>query len=212
MTRWALPPVVAGEIVKLGGGGGPASLGAVVRRSGWLTKREARVWQSYRDVRRELQGAFHLQLSREEGLSAADYAVMVPLSEAQNGQLRTKDLGIALGWDRSRTSHQVTRMVKRGLVARDFCEDDARGSVVRLTPAGRAAIERAAPNHVALVRQLFFDPLSDEQLEALGIVLDRMLAAIRHYTAEQPPQESDGAQRRPGGARAGRRAGIERHG
>jgi DNA-binding MarR family transcriptional regulator len=159
----------------------PASFGVVVRRSGWLTKREARIWQSYRDVRRELQGAFHLQLSRQEGMSAADYAVMVPLSEAPNGQLRTKDLGSALGWDRSRTSHQVTRMVKRGLVAREFCEDDARGSIVGLTPAGRAAIERAAPNHVALVRQLFFDPLSDDEVDALGVVLDRMLAAIREY-------------------------------
>jgi len=159
-------------------------VGAVVRRSGWLTKREARIWQSYRDVRKELQAAFHLQLSREEGISAADYAVMVPLSEAPEGQLRTKDLGIALGWDRSRTSHQVTRMVKRGLVARDFCDDDARGSIVRLTPTGRTVIERAAPNHVALVRQLFFDPLSDDELDALGAVLDRMLVGIRQYTAE----------------------------
>jgi DNA-binding MarR family transcriptional regulator len=121
-------------------------------------------------------------------MSAADYAVMVPLSEAPNGQLRTKDLGIALGWDRSRTSHHVTRMVKRGLVAREFCEDDARGSVVGLTPAGSAAIEKAAPNHVALVRQLFFDPLSDDELDALGVVLDRMLAAVRQYIAEPPPE------------------------
>jgi DNA-binding MarR family transcriptional regulator len=151
-------------------------------------------------------------LSREEGISAADYAVMVPLSEAPDGQLRTKDLGAALGWDRSRTSHQVTRMVKRGLVAREFCEDDARGSVVGLTPAGRAAIEKAAPKHVALVRQLFFDPLSDDELDALGVALDRMLAAIRHYAAEQPSEEGDRRKRRPSRRQAKRRTGIDRHG
>ncbi|MGW4096768.1 MarR family winged helix-turn-helix transcriptional regulator [Mycobacterium sp. NPDC004974] len=161
----------------------------MVRRSGWLTKREARIWQSYRDVRRELQAAFHLQLSRQEGISAADYAVMVPLSDAPDGQLRTKDLGIALGWDRSRTSHQVTRMVKRGLVARELYADDARGSIVRLTPAGKAVIEHAAPNHVALVRQLFFDPISDDELDTLGVVLDRMLVAIRQYTTEDTDTE-----------------------
>jgi DNA-binding MarR family transcriptional regulator len=144
-------------------------------------------------------------------MSAADYAVMVPLSEAPNGQLRTKDLGIALGWDRSRTSHQVTRMVKRGLVFREFCEDDARGSVVGLTPAGRTAIEKAAPNHVALVRQLFFDPLTDGELDALGVVLDRMLAVIRQYSAEQPPDEGDRGDRLPKRSRAKRRNGIERH-
>jgi len=135
-------------------------------------------------VRRELQAAFHLQLSREAGMSAADYAVMVPLSESADGQLRTKDLGAALGWDRSRTSHQVTRMVKRGLLTRDLCVDDARGSMVQLTTVGRAAIEKAAPHHVALVRQLFFDPLSGDQLDALGIALDSMLTAIRQYAAE----------------------------
>jgi len=186
-------------------------LGAVVRRSGWLTAREARIWQSYRDVRRELQAAFHLQLSREEGISAADYAVMVPLSEAPDGQLRTKDLGVALGWDRSRTSHQVTRMVKRGLVVRAFCEDDARGSVVGLTPAGRAAIEQAAPNHVALVRQLFFAPLSNDELDALGVALDRMLVAIRQYTAEHTTDDGDNGQRLPNRGLAKRRTGIERH-
>ena len=134
-------------------------------------------------------------------MSAADYAVMVPLAEAPNGQLRTRDLGVALGWDRSRTSHQVTRMVKRGLVAREFCEDDGRGSVVGLTPAGRAAIEKAAPKHVALVRELFFDPLSDDELDALGVVLDRMLAAIRQYTAEQHPDGRLGQPGRSGGGR-----------
>jgi hypothetical protein len=101
-------------------------------------------------------------------------------------------------------------MVKRGLVARDFCEDDARGSVVGLTPAGRAAIEKAAPNHVALVRQLFFDPLSHDELDALGAVLDRMLAAIRQYAVEQPPEECDPPQRRNRG-RPKRRTSIERH-
>jgi len=117
---------------------------------------------------------------------------MVPLSEAPGGQLRTKDLGIALGWDRSRTSHQVTRMVKRGLVAREFCENDARASIVRLTPPGKASIKQAAPNHVALVRHLFFDPLSDDELDALGVALDRMLVAIRHYTTEDTAHDSDG--------------------
>jgi hypothetical protein len=45
----------------------------------------------------------------------------------------------------------------------------------------------AAPNHVELVRKLFFDPLSDDELDELGVVLDRMLAAIRRYTTEQHP-------------------------
>ena len=103
--------------------------------------------------------------------------MLVPLSEAPDGLLRARELGRAVGWDRSRLAHQVRRMEKRGLVTREDCADDARGSMVRLTEAGRAAIT-AAPKHVAMVRRYFFDELSSEELDTLGAVFDRMLAGL----------------------------------
>ncbi|SDC90538.1 DNA-binding transcriptional regulator, MarR family [Rhodococcus tukisamuensis] len=142
--------------------------------SGWLDEREARVWQAYREVTRDLQSAFDRQLADDAGLSGADFALLAPLSESAEGVLRTRDLGLLVGWDRSRTSHQVTRMQKRGLVVREDCAHDARGSMVRLTPDGRAAIEAAAPEHVNTVRRLFFDPLSDEEVDLLGGMLERL--------------------------------------
>lgn len=144
----------------------------------WLDEREARIWQAYRDVRRELQSALERQLVRDAGLSGADYALLVPLSEAPKGALRARDLGLSVGWDRSRLSHQVGRMEKRGLVAREECAEDARGSIVRLTAAGRSAIEAAAPEHVETVRRYFFDPLTDEELDQLGDVFHRLLARL----------------------------------
>jgi len=83
-----------------------------------------------------------------------------------------------VGWDRSRISHQLSRMEHRGLVTREPCPDDARGSIVRLTPAGRSAIEAAAPNHVTTVRRFFLDPLSDDELDTLATLLDRLLAGL----------------------------------
>jgi DNA-binding MarR family transcriptional regulator len=50
--------------------------------------------------------------------------------------------------------------------------------MVRLTAAGRAAIESAAPQHVETVRRYFFDPLTREEVETLGVLFDRMLAAL----------------------------------
>ncbi|WP_245709149.1 MarR family winged helix-turn-helix transcriptional regulator [Rhodococcus tukisamuensis] len=123
---------------------------------------------------RDLQSAFDRQLADDAGLSGADFALLAPLSESAEGVLRTRDLGLLVGWDRSRTSHQVTRMQKRGLVVREDCAHDARGSMVRLTPDGRAAIEAAAPEHVNTVRRLFFDPLSDEEVDLLGGMLERL--------------------------------------
>ena len=98
----------------------------------WLDERKARVWQAYRDTQRELTGALERQLIRDSGLSGAEYAVLVPLSAAPDGLLRARELGSELGWDRSRLSHQISRMEKRGLVIREECSADARGSMVRL--------------------------------------------------------------------------------
>ena len=61
------------------------------------------------------------ELQRETGLSAADYEVLVNLSEATQGRLRPSELGAAIKWEKSRLSHQVSRMEQRGLVKRSAC-------------------------------------------------------------------------------------------
>ncbi|MFV0126462.1 MarR family winged helix-turn-helix transcriptional regulator [Streptomyces sp. HMX112] len=144
----------------------------------WLDEQEALVWEKYRELRRELQQAQDRQLVRDSGLSAAEYALLAPLSESRDGLLRARELGQRVGWERSRLSHQVGRMEKRGLVTRETCAEDGRGSMVRLTPEGRAAIEAAAPRHVETVRRYFFDPLSRAEVETLGAIFDRMLDAL----------------------------------
>jgi DNA-binding MarR family transcriptional regulator len=144
----------------------------------WLDQREAHVWQAYRDLQRELRNALDRQLVHDGGLSGAEYALLVPLSEAAGRFLRARDLGAMVGWDRSRISHQLSRMEQRGLVTRERCTDDARGSIVRLTPAGRSAIEASAPNHVATVRRFFLDPLSADELDTLAALFDRLLAGL----------------------------------
>jgi DNA-binding MarR family transcriptional regulator len=115
------------------------------------------------------------QLVRDAGLSGADYKVLVPLSETAGGVLRARELATEIGWDRSRLSHHISRMEKRGLVTREECEADARGLMVRLTKAGRKAIQGAAPNHAESVQRYFFDLLSEAELKTLAAVFDRVL-------------------------------------
>ncbi|MGW3285332.1 MarR family winged helix-turn-helix transcriptional regulator [Streptomyces sp. NPDC001002] len=150
----------------------------------WLTPDQADVWAKYRRVRRELQRAQEQQLLRDSGLSGADYALLAPLSESADGVLRARELGAEVDWERSRLSHQISRMEKRGLVTREACADDARGSMVRITEKGRDAIEAAAPQHVETVRRLIFDPLTPDETRVFGDVLDRILGAVDIATAE----------------------------
>ncbi|MFD7621523.1 MarR family winged helix-turn-helix transcriptional regulator [Streptomyces sp. NPDC059802] len=148
----------------------------------WLDSHEAAVWKKYRDLQRRLQSALDRQLARDSVLSGADYAVLAPLSESPDDVLRARDLQAELGWERSRLSHQISRMEKRGMVAREPCEDDARGSMVRMTAQGRAAIEGAAPQHVETVRRYFFDPFSPDEVETLGVLFDRLLDSLSRDT------------------------------
>ncbi|MFE4330495.1 MULTISPECIES: MarR family winged helix-turn-helix transcriptional regulator [unclassified Streptomyces] len=148
----------------------------------WLDVREAAVWKKYRGLQRQLQSALDRQLARDSVLSGADYAVLVPLSESPGDVLRARELQVELGWERSRLSHQISRMETRGMVAREPCEDDARGSMVRMTAQGRAAIEAAAPQHVETVRRYFFDPLSHDEVETLDVLFDRLLASLSRDT------------------------------
>jgi DNA-binding MarR family transcriptional regulator len=141
----------------------------------WLDQREAHLWRTWLRVNQELPGLLAERLNLESGLSAADYAVLVPLSESADGMVRARDLGREIFWDRSRLSHQVRRMQDRGLVVREECETDARGAMIRLTPAGRAAIEKAAPGHVAATREFFFDLVSDKEIDILTKVFERVL-------------------------------------
>ena len=69
-------------------------------------------------------------------------------------------------------------MERRGLVQRDDCLDDGRGSFIVLSPAGRQAIDRAAPAHVETVRELFVDALTAEELATLAGITGKVLARL----------------------------------
>ena len=92
------------------------------------------------------------------------------LTDVPEGRLRAFELGDGLQWEKSRVSRQVARMAARGLVARHASPEDGRGAYVALTPAGRRAIEEAAPAHVELVRRLLFDGLTPAQVRTLATV------------------------------------------
>lgn len=143
----------------------------------WLDEREAALWRAMQEAWSGLDSALERQLN-DEGLSAADYALLVPLSEADGDLLRARDLAGRVGWERSRLSHQLRRMEQRGLVQRSGCSDDARGTMIALTPQGRAALEAAAPGHVAAVRRAFVDLVEPGEAEVLTRVFTRVRDAL----------------------------------
>ncbi len=109
-------------------------------------------------------------------LSSSEFAVLVSLSEAEGQSLRLRDICVGLDWDRSRTSHQITRMERRGLVSKRKSEGDARGVVVSLTEEGMRRLRSAAPEHVESVRRLVFDHMTPEQHTHLKAFIEGVIA------------------------------------
>jgi DNA-binding MarR family transcriptional regulator len=145
----------------------------------WLDETEARAWRGFLRMHQLLRAELEGELTRSCGLSLADYEVLVSLSEAEGRRLRMSALADRLQWSRSRLSHQLARMQERGLVCRQDCPTDARGAFALLTPGGLAAIEEAAPGHLAGVRRHLFDRLSPEQVVALAEISEAVLGPAR---------------------------------
>lgn len=144
----------------------------------WLDEREARAWRGLQMMQMRLTGALTRQLVAESQLSYQDYAVLVALTEQEDGRLRLFELGRVLGWEKSRLSHHVARMAQRDLVTKEACHADRRGFHVVVTSTGRKAITAAAPGHVRAVRRLFVDRLSPRQLDAIASAAEVVLAAL----------------------------------
>ena len=144
----------------------------------WLDEREQRAWRALQLMHMQLTARITADLAATSDLSYSDYVVLVGVSERADGRMRLFELARTLGWEKSRVSHQIARMVDRGLVTKEKCGEDRRGANVVITARGRKAIEAAAPQHVSTVRRLFVDRLTAEELEAVGAAAEKILDVL----------------------------------
>ena len=143
----------------------------------WLDAGEQRVWRSFLEASRLLFEALDRQLQAEAGMPHAYYEVLVRLSDAADRTMRMSDLADSLSSSRSRLSHAVARLEERGWVRRRADPADRRGQWATLTEDGFAALVAAAPGHVGAVRRQLFDPLTPEDVAALGRISDAVRRA-----------------------------------
>lgn len=146
-----------------------------------LSSDELQAWRSFVDMHHRLERHLVGHLQREFGLSGSDFEILVNLSEAPGGRMRAFELAQSTQWEKSRLSHHLSRMEKRGLVCRVVADrSNARYPDVVLTDAGRGAIKSSAPVNAARVRELFIDVLGPQRLAMLGEASDDVLAAIEN--------------------------------
>ena len=134
----------------------------------WLDDDEQRAWRSWVNASLLLPDRLSRDLAEKHGLTMADYEILVQLSEHPERRIRMSELAERTLSSRSRLSHQIDRMVDAGLVTREACTDDRRGSFAVLTDTGWDTIVAAAPDHVAAVRDHLVDLLGPERFAEFG--------------------------------------------
>lgn len=144
----------------------------------WLTADEQAHWRSWLAASKLLNDRLSRDLQEQHDLTLADYEILVNLSEAPGRRLRMSDLAEATLASRSRLSHQIDRMEQRGLVERESCADDKRGSFAVLSDGGWSALVAAAPDHVESVRAHLLDVLTEREFTALGRACAKVADAL----------------------------------
>jgi DNA-binding MarR family transcriptional regulator len=141
---------------------------------------ELKVWREFIETVEALRSEIASRLLAETSLSAGDYSVLLALSEAPARRMRSSELAAEIGWERSRLSHHLGRMERRGLIRRDECATDSRGAEVVLTTTGATAFRGATVPHLTAVRELFVDAFTPDQIDAARTVAAALRAHQRH--------------------------------
>jgi DNA-binding MarR family transcriptional regulator len=140
-----------------------------------LSETEAAAWASYQRMRVHLTERLNRELARKTSLSEADYEILSVLAQVPDESVRALALRCGLQWEKSRLSHQLRRMETRGLLTREDCAEDNRGSVIRITDMGRKLAAEARRHYEQAVRRYVTDVLTTEQLHALSTIAELVL-------------------------------------
>lgn len=146
----------------------------------WLDPQEARIWRAFIEATGRIGTALNDSLKSCSGLTMDDYEMLVHLSEAETQRLRMTELSHRLLHSQSRLTQRIDRLAEKGLVAREKCPDDRRGTFAVLTADGMRAIEAAAPRHVADVRRLLIDLIEPDERGVVADVLERVASSARN--------------------------------
>jgi DNA-binding MarR family transcriptional regulator len=134
-------------------------------RSKDLSARELHVWHAWLQISEAVIAQVGRDVAEASGLSTADYGILERLMRIGGGRLRQRELAVALNWDKSRISHQLSRMQERNLLTRTKTAEA--GSQIAITRLGRDVLERARPIHAQAVRRHLIERLTPEQAAAI---------------------------------------------
>jgi MarR family 2-MHQ and catechol resistance regulon transcriptional repressor len=123
------------------------------------------------------------------GLALSEFEVLLRLSRSPDTRLRMSDLAVQANLSSSGLTRLVDRLEARGLVVRQACPSDRRGSFATLTPTGLELLLTIVPGHVELIDRWYTSTLTARQLDQITGALRTVRAVVRpgaEAGADQP--------------------------
>jgi DNA-binding MarR family transcriptional regulator len=114
------------------------------------------------------------QLVADHGLTINDYEALLQLARADERRMRRVDLAERLLLTASGITRLLDGLEQAGYVDRDSCASDRRVTYAVLTDDGLAKLREASTSHVADIRSFFETRFSEEELDELVALLDRL--------------------------------------
>lgn len=156
-----------------------SSLHAMAEESpAWLTEQERAGWLAVAATMTKLPAALDAQLQSDAGLSFFEYMVLAVLCEQPDRSMQMSDIADFASASLSRLSHTAKRLEQQGLLRREQIPGHGRRTRAIVTDAGYAKVVATAPGHVAEVRRLLIDDLTQDELAMLTRVGERVLRTI----------------------------------
>lgn len=144
----------------------------------WLDEDELAAFMSLMSVNVRLTNILDAQLRDDAKLSFFEYTVLSRLSEAENHEMRMRDLAITANGSLSRLSQVVTRLERQGWVVRRPCPNDGRTTMAHLTDSGWDKVVETAPGHAKQARRSVIDNLTRAQIHQMTQINERIIKAI----------------------------------
>lgn len=149
-----------------------------------MSSTELATWRALLDTTGELRRVLGAEL-QETSLSPADYQVLLALTEAHGKRMRSSELAGTIDWERSRLSHHLGRMERRGLIRRDPCATDSRGAEISPTADGLRIFRQATVPHMRSIERHFADALTPDQFAALREILTSLQNHLSPYLVDR---------------------------
>jgi DNA-binding MarR family transcriptional regulator len=140
-----------------------------------LTPEELGAWRGLLRVHSALVKALDAELLAAHSLPLTSYEVLINLQAAPGRRRRMAELADGVLLSRSGMTRLVDRLERDGLLERDACTDDGRGTFAVLTDKGEELLSEARRTHLDGVRERFLRHFEAGELRTLAGFWERVL-------------------------------------